>query len=172
MIYFTPKRYVRLQSGDTAIAEAAEKEWEQAEANYLAYFQANRHRLPPSVQTLHDQVLLHDALVLGMWSQETEGSAAGTFTILLQPETPTNQVVQLTYQLLAEPQMVEDALQAEYCSSAMVWLYDEFDEEFGPGTFTHRILFSSGEQLTLRARDLHVVRGSAIYLPSGSHKVA
>lgn len=115
---------------------------------------------------------MHDALVLGMWSQETEGSAAGTFTILLQPETPTNQVVQLTYQLLAEPQMVEDALPAEYCSSAMVWLYDELDEEFGPGAFTHRILFSSGEQLTLRARDLHVVRGSAIYLPSGSHKVA
>lgn len=172
MIYFTPERYVRLQAVDAASAEAAEKEWEQAEAQYLAHFQANRHRFPPSVQTLHEQVLLHDAQVLGMWSSEPAGSAANSFTILLQPETPANHVVQLNYQLLAKPQVVPSVLPAEYCSSAMMWLYDEIDVAGDPGTFTHRILFSSGEQLTLRASDVEVIRGSAIYLPSGSHKVA
>jgi hypothetical protein len=160
MRFFTPDLYARLQDPAPAAMDAADADWERAEQAYQDHLRRWGGALAP-VLTRFDGVLLHDAEVLNI------NRCADQFVMVLRKDIPPRDVVTLTYTLAGEPIVDREAFPAAYRSGVMRFEYDEFDvdEQGGPATFTHSILFSNGWEVRVRFRDIQVSLAEPIYPP-------
>jgi hypothetical protein len=162
MRYFTPELMERLGSPDRDVARAADQEWDRR----LEEYEAHLRTLEPSFSDQLQQfnaLLLHDARVLCL------ALSGDRLLMVLRKDIPPSEVVALTYELVAPPDLDRDALPPERRSNVMDYLYNELDRE---GTvFTESILFSNGWELRLRFRDVQVVEGEPFYL-GGANGVA
>jgi hypothetical protein len=163
MRYFTPELMERLGSSDRDVARAADQEWDRR----LEDYEAHLGRLEPFFSEPFqpfNALLLHDARVLCL------ALSGDRLLMVLRKDVPPGEVVALTYELVAPPDLDREALPPEQRSNVMDYLYNELDlEENGEGpVFTESILFSNGWELRLRFRNVHVVEGEPFYLGSGN----
>jgi hypothetical protein len=168
MKYFTPELWLQTQSGvapETFLA--AYEAWER---NIDVYEEQLRRIIPAipasrsygSLRRFAEQESLQDAIVLGAWFTSQD-----RLNFLLQPETPTERLLQLDYTLAAEAAVIPDVLPAQYRTSAIRWMYDELDvqaETAGTAepTFTHNILLSNGCEVILRFVRFRMARCQAL----------
>lgn len=159
MKYFTPDLYIRLQEREPDAMDAADAAWADAAQRYDSYLQTILPELPPAVRQLFDGYYLHDAEVL------SAGRQGDTFVILLQLDVPPNDLLSLTYTLVAEPSIDRAALPPEHRSPRMTWQYEEL-EVCGSGEtkhYRHAILFSNGWEIQLPFRDVRLATVQPIY---------
>jgi hypothetical protein len=170
MKYFTPERYLRLDSVEEREAFlAAQEAWEEALSGYREQLQRIRNALPPSSRSLRAFVLsvhsvyLHDARVLTMQQSGED------FIITLQPPSDAERLTVLAYKLVGGPIIQQNVLPPERCQEPIQWLYDEldFDEPNSPrslpgpsgkATIRHNILLSNGWEVSLCFRWARVKR--------------
>ncbi len=158
MKYFTPELFSRLQNFDPGAMDAADADWEAAEARYEDRLRELGPAVAPVLKRFED-VLLHDATVESISRRDDQ------FVIVLHKDVPPRDVVTLTYTLAGEPFIDRNALPPELRSQVMQFQYDEFDvERRGDLTYwTHSILFSNGWELRLPCRDVQVTLAQPIY---------
>jgi len=152
MKFFTPQLMERFGSSDPEIAGQADSQWEEAGNRYDAYLTRVAPELPEGVRHLQDNYALHDAVIFGMGQQESH------FIIILRLDTPLQDFLILTYDLIAEPEIEREVLPSKHrCSARVEWMYDEVepDADKPPGC-AQSILFSNGWEVRLRFRDVHV----------------
>jgi hypothetical protein len=164
MNYFTPERFLRLDSSDDEKAFlAAQEEWEKALSDYRDQLQRIRKELPRSLRSLVESVYLHDARVLSMQQDNQD------FIITLQPSSDPHRLAVLGYSLVEEPLIKRNLLPPERCGEPIEWLYDEFDLDRpesprglpsppGKPTIRHNILLNNGWEVILRFRSAWVKR--------------
>ena len=159
MKYFTPERYLRLDSLEEREAFlAAQEEWEEALSRYREQLQRIRKELPPYSRSLRAFVLsvhsvyLHDARVLAMYQSKED------FIITLQPPSDPERLAVLGYKLVEEPIIEQNVLPPERCREQIEWLYDELDLDRPEPTIRHNILLSNGWEVILRFRWARVKR--------------
>jgi hypothetical protein len=156
MKFFTRDLIERVGSPDTAIANHAQDEWEQAVDRYDDYWQSIRPIVPKAMGYIHDHFYLHDAVVRGM------GRNGDQFIVVLQLAPPPHDLLTLTYTLTSEPSIDRESLSLEPPPPAnhVEWLYDEVD--IGGSGSIHTILFSNGWEVQLTFRDLTVTQADAL----------
>jgi hypothetical protein len=128
MKYFTPERYLRLDSVEEREAFlAALQEWEEALARYGEQLQRIKKELPSTSRSLRafilsiQSVYLHDARVLAM------SGSGEDFIITLEPPSDPVRLAILSYKLVAKPIIKQNVLPPERCQEPILWLYDELD---------------------------------------------
>jgi hypothetical protein len=165
MNYFTPNLHLKLQRSNTAEMDAADAEWEQAEAKYEHRLAAIRDKLPQSAIKLLNGLRLHDAEVLWM------GHAGSFFAVLLALEPHLNTTVLLTYRTIGSVQFDNAHLATEFPASKMQWMYDEIDLSEQAACFRHSILFSDCSELQLEASEVQIMTVDTIYSPATPWKI-
>jgi hypothetical protein len=159
MKYFTPDLYVRLQNREPDAMDAADSDWEAATQRYDDYLQSILPELSLPIRQLLEGYYLHDAEVL------SAGRQGDCFVIVLQLDVPPNDLLSITYTLIAEPRIDRSALPAEYRSPRMTWQYEEL-EVCGSGEARHyrqAILFSNGWEIQVPFREVRLVSVQPIY---------
>ena len=146
MKYFTPARYGALQDfSRDATMNAADAVWEEAGNQYAEYYRSIEPQLPPGIRGLQSTYYLHDAVVSSM------GRKGSHFAIVLQLDTPPNDLLVFDYELIGEPFLDREALPPQHRSEGPVeWMHDEVElTATDPTTCLHSILFSNGWELRL-----------------------
>jgi hypothetical protein len=150
MKFFTPQLIQRFGSSDPEIAVQADPQWDEAADRYDAYLKEVRPQLPEGLRHLLDNYDLHDGVVFGMGQQQNH------FIIVLQLDTPPQDFLILTYDLIAEPEIQRDVLPSKYrCAARVEWMYDEVEPDADRRS-AQSVLFSNGWEVRLRFRDVHV----------------
>lgn len=159
MKYFTPELYVRGQAEDEETQDEVDRLWDEAVERYEQDLQRIRPHLPEHVRLFLDELLPHDAVVLSMARQGDK------LIMALRMDIPPQDIVTLTYTLVAEPVINTTALPREHYSPRMDFMYDEFDmvEENGRQYYTQSILFSNGWEIQLEFSDVEVARAQTVY---------
>ena len=162
MNYFIPDLLARFGSTDDAVADAAQAEWEQAHARYLAHLTAIRSNLPRAVRGLVRRFNLHDARVL------TLAFGRRSLSLVLALDAPRGQGLRIDYGLASNPVVIQHATPAEEETTPLEWLYDEIGlaERGGITLFTHSILFTRGRELQLAFYDLRLKRYRKVLSPA------
>jgi hypothetical protein len=146
---FTPQRWLRLQDTSNRTAwSTAFVDWEQAVRDYdevVKRLAANASDLRPFLQAES----LHNGSVLAYGFR---GQAKDQFFLLVRPCWPGDQLVLLSYQLIAPPTVRTQVLPSEWCDERSDWMYDEVGLDDNSAVFTHDILLSNGMELALRFR--------------------
>jgi hypothetical protein len=159
MKFFTPELIAMGRSKDHAVLNKQEELWDEACARYFARLDVLKPDLPAGLRKLVDSYYLHDAIVRGM------GQSGNTFIVLLQLDTPPQSLLTLTYDLIAEPTINQDALPLPYRArgSQVDWQHDEIErEECEIATWSQSILLSNGWEVLLRFRDVAVQEAAAL----------
>jgi hypothetical protein len=154
MNYFTPDLIDRFGSPEPAVADEADAAWEEAGNRYRAYLASVKAQLPPGLRQVLNDYYLHDAVVLAM------GRLDGRVVVVLQLDTPPQDLLILTYDLLGAPEVLRDVLpDGHRCPTRVEWMYDEVERVPGePAGWVQSVLFGNGWELRLRFRDVHVQR--------------
>ncbi len=162
MKFFTRALIERYGSDDSAVANAADTEWEKALEAYELHLRAIEPELPEHIREFN-RLLLHDALVCNM------GRRDDRLIMVLLKEIPPCQLVILTYTLTEEPMFDRAGLTLEP-RAVLDFQCDELDvvHEGGEKIFTQSIRFGTGLEMTLRFRDLKVVLADPIDFKSRS----
>jgi hypothetical protein len=162
MKLFTPELYVRGQSHDPAVLNEVDGLWEAANERYEDHLRQIEPELPGHVREFID-LPLHDAAVWGI------ARRADQLVMVLRKNVPPRDLVVLTYTLAEEPFIDCEALPPEHRSSAMDFLYDEFDlvRDGDVKHYTQSILFGNGWEVRLRFRDVRVALADPVYAISG-----
>jgi hypothetical protein len=159
MKYFTTQLFIDLQSSNSAKADRAEDDFEQALVRYRKRLDRIRHELPRAIRHLALELQLHDAEVLSLAREN------GQFLVVLRLPGGAARTVILTYTLTGEPKIDDSALPTRYSSISACWLYDEVDISKAKKDFRHRILLSNGWEVQLPFRDVKIFEADGI-LPS------
>jgi hypothetical protein len=162
MKYFTLDLLARFGSEESAVADAAQAEWDQVCDRYNAYLESIKGEMTPGLRQIEERYYLHDAKIRAM------GRQGRSFVILLQLDTPPHSLVTLTFGLVEEPVITPAALPAELRSQGPVveWQYDELELLPGdPATWSWSILLSNGWEVCLRFHDVQVQEAQAL-IPS------
>lgn len=160
MKYMTPALIVRGQSQNPEDLDAVEVAWEENGALYRAYLAHVRSELPAGLTHLLDGFHLHDARVVAM------SRPAGGFQITLEIETAPRRLLELRYDLLAEPHITEGVLPPSVASQGdwIEWWYDEVERLPGEQpTWRHSILLSNGWEIALDCRDVRLEEAQPIW---------
>lgn len=165
MKYFTPDLHLKLQLPGSVDMDAADAEWEAAEAAYEHHLAAIRNKLPSSSLKLLNGLRLHDAEILWM------GQAGPFFAILLAVEPHHNPTVLLTYRTVGTFKFRAGDVSGNGRSAPMLWMYDEVDVGSQATSFRHSFLFSDGSELELEASEVQITTVDTIYSPTTSCKV-
>lgn len=160
MKYFTPERYVALQdfSSDEAM-NAADSVWEDAVRRYAEHYRSVESQLPQGIRKMQAEYYLHDAIVSNM------GRQGNHFLIVLQLDTPPNDLLLFDYELTGEPTIDESALPPAYRGQGgpVEWLHDEVElTSDNPLECVHSILLSNGWELRLPFRNINVQQHAPI----------
>ncbi len=169
MKYFTPERYVALQdfSNDEAM-NAADAVWEEASEQYAAYLDTVRAQFPAGLRQIDESYYLHDSIVRGM------GRRGPFFVMILQLDTPPQSILTITYDLVEDPIIVEDALPPALCGTGSIvgWQYNEIElVSSDPSTWRESLLLGNGWEVSLHFRDVQVEEVEAV-LPAPRNGVA
>ncbi len=154
MKYFTPDLIERYASPDDEVAHAAEREWEQATKRYRRRLERILPALPAGVRRWRSRsVCLHDARVLRL------GSEGDQFLMVVEPLTPAESLVVLTFTLDGQPEIDTEALPNGPDSTGVEWLYEEWDMDRRNGCW-FEVLLSNGwlVRLPWRAFEFRVVK--------------
>jgi hypothetical protein len=90
------------------------------------------------------------------------GRQGNCFVIVLQLDTPPNDLLVFEYELVGEPSIDKEAIPPSYRSKGTVqWLHDEVELE-KPGICVHSILFSNGWEVRLPCRDVRVLETAPV----------
>jgi hypothetical protein len=171
MKYMTHDLFVRMQSENGEVAEAALDQWERACEDYNRHVEAIRAKLPRSVQSLLDSFSLHDAEFAAFGVGRDDESRKSVF-IGLQLDSPSNQVLGLSYKLAGPMKMIFHVPNPQG-DVDLLWLYDEFDvaevnlpEGGRVSVFTHSLLLSEGVELQIPFYDLSMFRYKNFLTPA------
>jgi hypothetical protein len=160
MKYFTPDLIKRMNAADIKIVMSALEDWEVRVSAYDRRLQQIWTTLPRSVRHYLGHCRLHDAEFCGAIQAPPDGSRLSLLA------RHGDRLVSLHYELVGRP-VIETVLPAHGVS---LWRYDEVDI-MPRGVLVHRILLTSGEELTVRFRKFRVVEGSWL-LPAENGKKA
>src|SRR5260370_40233548 len=142
MKYFPPERWLRFQDPrDKQVFYSASEEWEQARKAYRRKLRQILRESPNRLKQFAESECLHDAMVLAIWQGRSR------LNVILRTDLPTQEVLVLTYTLLAEPLIDRSSLPPEYRTKHAAWMYDEIGAEKrrnGKVVFTHSVLLSNG----------------------------
>ena len=160
MRFFTPALYLRFNSPDDAVADAADAEWEAAAGEYRAHLDGIREHLPTRVRELAE-LNLHDAELLRWQEVDTPVAAAPadwakrlphpywlpqSILSLRQGDT----LVTLIYHLADNVRTNPAPNGWPFSKVRADWLYDEVDVAPAPqGSFLHRVFLSDGRVLEI-----------------------
>jgi hypothetical protein len=155
---FTPELIARLNSTDSAEADAADAEWDRRQEAYEEELRRIEPTLPEHVRAFND-LLLHDARVYSLARQGDE------LIMVLQKDVPPRDLVIVTYALAGEPVIDTEALPVGERSPVMDFLYDEFGvvQEDGERLYEQAILFSNGWEVRLRFRDVQFALAEPLF---------
>jgi hypothetical protein len=163
MKFFTPDLLARFGSADDATADAAHREWEQADGKYRKRLDRIRAKLPPAARELTRRFCLHDARLLTLGVRDDYRS----LFLFLSLDTPDGEGLLLEYDLVKRPQILKHPSLSEP-GTPLEWLYDEFGVGRGRGhpTFKHSILFTGGRELDLTFRGLRLRLFKKVLVPT------
>jgi hypothetical protein len=163
MKFFTPDLYLRFNSADDAVADAANEDWEEALAAYRSHLERIYDGLPTQLRKLteldlHDRELLsfEKAIPFMGFSSARPNGQSGWSTMAILSLGRTEEIVTLVYTL--SDQIRETPKNAEWPFSRVKphWLYDEIDRDAGRDLsghrqvrYVHRILLSDGQTLEI-----------------------
>lgn len=139
---------------------AADAEWEETLARYERELKSIEPELPEHIRVFTN-LLLHDATV---WSIACQSDK---LIMLLGKDIPPKDVVILTYTLIEEPVIDQNALSAAYRNAVMDFQYDEFEliRERDRQTYAQSILFGNRWEMTLRFSDVQVTLAEPVFPP-------
>ncbi|MEX1095128.1 MAG: hypothetical protein WED34_03715 [Planctomycetales bacterium] len=161
MKHFTPELYVRINSRNRKVVDAAHEEWEASIDDYKQHLRDISSRLTPSTRQLAESLCLHDASYLGVALPQFP-SADNSLAILWTRREET--FVVLVYVLAEEPLIQEVKVNWPFSKENVHWLYDEFDVDQN-GIQQHEILLSNGRLITLRFHEMQQIQHE-IHAPS------
>jgi hypothetical protein len=162
MKYFTPARHLALQDcSSDEVMNAADADWESAVDEYEAYLDTIRPTLPDGVRQLVGWYL-HDAAVISMAKGDDR------FDVTLQLEPPPQDLLTISYGLIGEVVIDENAL-TQPGRRRPLWFYEELSAI--PGGYQHSILLSNGWELMVPFRDVKITRSRAVF-PTPFHEGA
>jgi hypothetical protein len=173
MKYFTPELYLRGQSTDDAVVEAAEDAWEQAILDYRKHCDAIAPQLSETLRQFRESHLcLHDAEVFGLakLSMTTLPWRFQDVVLLAKPEKwgeEPEKLLFLHFGLTAEP-VVErwEPDQSKQSGDRVFWLYEEIDV-VSPGVFSLEIMFHNGLLLKLQFQEFRWLLAEQLALFQG-----
>lgn len=162
MRYFTPELIVAYGSDDPAIWKEAEARWDAACEQYNNVLSSLKPAFSPGLRRIEESYSLHDAAIRSMGMRER------SFVIVLQIDSPPQPLLTLSYDLVDEPIINQNALPAEYRSTdgQIDWQYDEIEKALDqPPTWRQSILLSNGWEVVLHFRDVRVDEIQALIPP-------
>jgi hypothetical protein len=173
MQFFTPDLWLRFQKmNDEPAFNAAHLDWQRALQDYRAELAEWLPKMPKRLRQFAELGGFHDGTVLAIWR------GRGKLNVLVETERPAEQLFLLVYSLVANPEVNQSALPAEYRTERAGWMYDEIRVEGGekgnPATarFLHSILLSNGWEITLRFSRFDFSRVESILsLPKGGREL-
>lgn len=155
MRFFTPDLYLRFNSPDDAVADAADTEWGEALRGYREHLDRLRERLPTRVRELAE-LNLHDAELLARQDADTPISPEPTkFFPFWVPQSILSlrlgdTLVTLIYHLFDNVRTTPAPADWPFSKGRVDWLYDEIDVSPEPrGAFLHRVFLSDGRVLEI-----------------------
>jgi hypothetical protein len=158
MKYFTPELIERYGSANERVAGAADEEWEYALSRYENYLQRLEPSLPQHIREF-TRLLLHGSIVWSIARQDDK------LIMVMRKDIPPKDALILTYTLLAEPVINDEALSAEHRASVMTFQYDEFERvQDGDGqVYAQSIIFANGWEMSLRFSDVQFTLAEPVY---------
>jgi hypothetical protein len=152
--YFTPELYLAFNSEDSAEAQRAESNWEEALGAYRRHIESIRSKLPPKTRQLAEKLCLHDAEYLGLITVPSPQSSETVSLVAVQQD---GQRVFLIYLAPKEPFVTQPVEKWRFSRQGVHWLYDEVDVA-PDGLFSHDILLSDGRVISLRFSNFDVMK--------------
>jgi len=171
MRFFTPDLFLRFNSEDDEVADAAHEEWELLTAEYHHNLKKVLRNASESIRKLSD-LCFHDAEVYDL-SFDPSGRGGSHPAYIAGPRIPPfvsrptpatmrltlgNQSVCLIYFLwdgLIHNSPVPNWPERQ---RSLLWLYDEIDEIWSNfGMYVHRILFSNGFIVEIPFYDVMII---------------
>lgn len=171
MRFFTPELFLRVNSSDDAVADAAQEEWEAATEAYRHHLKKALRGATQSVAELARECF-HDAAVQS-WNYGARVEQMARFVpeslmgvIRFGPATITLQLpgraVALVYHIWDEVRAHLAPAEWDERTGPKLWLYDEIDSVWPRfGMFVHRVLLSSGEVLEIPFSDADMIEVTA-----------
>lgn len=136
MRYFTPELYIRFNSPDDDVADAANEAWENALEDYQNHLASFRDKMPSQVRKL-SELCLHDAEVLSF--------EMGNEILAIVSLKQDANIRSLFYMLWDRVRQYPFSGEWAFSKLRKSWLYDEVDVAPDQhGLFLHRVLFSDG----------------------------
>ena len=156
MRFFTPELFVELNSDNDDVVDQAERKWDVARTRYQKYLTGIEKKLPNSLLQFCKTMHLHDSRVRyehnPVWTIcHTDNTGQHVRAVL----TVTRKAAEFTlsYLDLVEPTSWHRPVDSPvfHCNH-VVWLYDEVSQ-VKKNVYSHDILFSDGNVLTVRFKD-------------------
>jgi hypothetical protein len=157
MRYLRPELHVQLNSPDAEVSARAEAAIERADEQARQHWERIKPQLPPSVVQFGEEVMLHDAEVLGpAWITGPDHPSGGEVALIAQligtlDARHERTLIYLHYLVTAEPTVEVPVPSEVFRRGPAYWLWDEFDLA-DQGAFTHSILLTDGRVVTIHFR--------------------
>ena len=162
MQFFTPELYVRFNSPDDEVADAAYQEWEQATEQYARHLETFRARASSQIQKL-TELSLHDAFIVSRAEQIQAGGphffrdfpyplpVAIWSALAIVTVKDGDTIRSLIFCLWDHVRTHHHADGWRFSTECEHWLYDEVESVHPDrgGSYLHRILLSSGVELEI-----------------------
>jgi hypothetical protein len=143
---------------DSAIAQQAEREWEEVNERYEQHLGLLEPSLPPHLREFLE-LRLQDAIV---WSIARQGQQ---LVLIARKDIPPRDVVIINWTLTAEPVIDREALPGPERSAVMAFVLDEFDvlQSGERPVYQQAILFSNSWEMKLEFSDVRVQVAEPLY---------
>ena len=149
MKYFTVELLNRFRSDDEDVSALAHDEWELALKRYQKREERIKTALPKGVQRFVDaHICLHDARLQNMGRQDD------TFVMILEMESPSRDLVILTFTVDGELRIADTTLQGKSAADIVTWMYEEWNLD-RRRRCCFAVLLSNGLLVELAFRDFH-----------------
>lgn len=147
--FFTRELYVKFNSADAAIADAASDEWERAVDDYQKHLRTIEKKLPAGARTLA-KLCLHDAELM---LPKPGFASLPDFAVVSVAQRIGDEQWKLylvIYSLSDRPMTAPSTASKPFSKKQVHWLYDELDVCGSRSSgFIHRVLFSDGRVLAI-----------------------
>jgi hypothetical protein len=158
MKFFTRDLRERYGSTDSAVAQQAEREWEEVNERYEQHLGLLEPSLPPHVREFLE-LRLQDAIVWSVARQDHQ------LVLIARKDIPPRDVVVINWAMTAEPVIDREALPVSERSFVMAFVLDEFDvlQTGESPVYQQAILFSNGWEMKLEFSDVRFQLAEPLY---------
>ncbi len=144
MRYFTPELFARFNSPADAVADSANKAWEDATIVYRDSLARFRDGSTPQVEKLAE-LCLHDAELAAFARIENPGEPMAILSLRQE-----DRIVTLIYRLWGDVRESSPRPDWPFSAFHIHWLYDEIDAtDAVDGEFVHSVLLSDGRVIEI-----------------------